>query len=200
MKNILLITGLIFILTACTGVKKVNYVTIEETDSLDRKALKTSLSEYTEATVANDVEKLVHFMYSKVFTIVSKETMVNNLVKAYATGKIPQVTNVKHLNISSVKKYNEGLYAVINSSMTTSLKSPKEDSAFESYMLEMLKNKIGSKGTVTFNKKSHQFHINHSNQTLALTENNQWKFIGFQQAKKYMKKNILPLELKKVIQ
>lgn len=200
MKNLLLTLGIVLAITACTpepkAKSKPSYVTIEKTDSKEMKEFKTSLSEYTEATVNSDVEKLVSFIYPKAFTIISKEIMLKKLKKAYLSKSIPMVENVKHLKITPIEKYDAGTYSIITSSMTTLLKSPKPDNAdFESYMLEMLQGKLATRGTVRLDKEKHIFNIQHTNKTIALKEKGGWKFIGFKQAKKYIQKEIFPKSL-----
>jgi hypothetical protein len=185
------------LITGCTPEIKPKarpqYVTFLKTDSKEMHSLKTSLSQYTKATINNDAKKLIGFVYPKAFTVISKESMFKKLNKAYSSGKIPMVKDVKHLKIEPIQKYNEGIYSIITSSMTTVLNSPKaDDDAFESYMLDLLKDKFSSRGKVTLDKKKHQFNIEHTNKTIALNENNAWSFIGFKQAKKYAQKGFLP--------
>jgi len=205
MRNIILMGTIVLFITACTSKPEpkpnLSYVSIKKSDTKEMKSLKTALSEYTDATVTNNVEKLVSFMYPKSFTIISKESMLKQLNKAYTAGKIPHVKNIKHLKIEPIKKYDLGLYSIITSSMTTVLNSPKaDDEAFESYMLDLLKEKFASRGVVTLDKKKHQFNIQHSNKTIALNEKDSWKFIGFKQTKKYIKKGIFPKSLIEKVQ
>jgi len=205
MRNIILMGMMLFFITACTSKPKpkanISYVTIYPDDSEERKSLKTALSQYTDATVTNNVEKLVNFMYPKSFTIISKESMIEQLNKAYKSGKVPSVKNIKHLKLEPIQSYNLGRYSIITSSMTTVLNSPKaDDEAFESYMLSLLQDKFASRGIVTLDKKKHQFNIQHTNKTIALKEKDSWKFIGFKQAKKYIEKGIFPKTLIEKVQ
>jgi len=194
-KNILLIAILLF--TACTSEPQPSSTGIDKKDNnKEMKALKSSLSEYTEATVSNDIEKLVGFIYPKAFTIIPKEKMINMFKKTFSSGNVPKVKDVKHTKIEDIKKYDKGVYSIITSSMTTVIKSPRpDDKKFEEYMLTTLQKQIASKGTVTLNKEKHLFNIQHSNKTIALNEEGSWKFIGFKQAKKYIDKGIFPLML-----
>ena len=213
MRNFFLMSTILFLITACTSTTKpmpkvkvkskasLSYVTIDKNDSKEMKSLKVALSEYTEATINNDVEKLVSFVYPKTFQIISKESMLKTLKKAHATGKIPSVKNIKHLTINPIKSYDKGFYSIITSSMTTVLNSPQVgNEAFEDYMLDMLQHKFASKGTVTLDKKKHQFNIQHKNKTIALNENNSWKFIGLKKVKQYIKRGIFPKTLIEKIQ
>ena len=154
--------------------------------------LKKALDEYTEATVKNDVPKLIDFIYPKVFTVVSKAQMTKVLTSAYNSPNAPTVENVKHLKIEPIKSYKEGEYTIITSSMRTILKSPKpDDSKFEAYMLEVIKKGLEGKGSVTFNRENHTYAIQHVSRTLAIKEGKEWKFAGLKQAKKYAKKGLL---------
>jgi len=198
MRNYLLFV-VILLLTACTSstpepnLAKAN---IDKNDSKEMKALKISLLHYSEATMSNDIETLVGFIYPKAFTIVPKEKMIEMLTKTFNSGNVPKVKDVKHTKIDTIKKYDAGLYSIITSSMTTVIKSPRpDDKKFEAYMLTTLQKQIASRGTVTLDKEKHLFNIQHSNQTIALNENGSWKFVGFKQAKKYIDKGIFPLML-----
>jgi len=177
------------------------YVTINKNDSKEMKSLKKALSEYTQATINNDIDKLVGFIYPKKFKIISKKKLLQTLREAHNRGKIPSVKNIKHLNIKPIESYNKGIYSIITSSITTILNSPKvEDEAFEDYMLDMLQHKFASRGTVTLDKKKHQFNIQHKNKTLAINEHNSWKFIGLRKVKQYIENGIFPKDLIRKIQ
>ena len=171
--------------------------TLKSEDTAEMKTLKSALDNYTKATINNDVTALMNFVYPKVFTIVPKEKMTEVLTQAYASGKVPVIKNIKHLNIEPIQKYNAGRFTFVDSSMTTELKSPRPDNEkFEAFMLKTLKKQIEAQGgSVTFDKDSHVYTVNHTEKTLALNENNGWKFAGVNQAKMYAKKGLLPQEI-----
>ena len=191
-KYLLLIAVLLF--TACTSEPQPSVVSVKKTtNSKDIKSLKISLAKYTEATVSNDIDTLVGFIYPKAFTIVPKEKMLKMFKKTFSSGNIPKVKDIKHTKIEPIKKYDAGVYSIITSSMTTIIKSPRpNDEKFEEYMLTTLQKQIASRGTVTLDKEKHLFNIQHTNKTIALNEKDSWKFIGFKQAKKYIDKGIFP--------
>ena len=191
-KTLLLATALLFT-TACTTDPTPSSASALAEKTKDIKGLESALESYTEATINNDVDTLMNFVYPKVFTVVPKEKMAEVLTKAYASGKVPMVKNVKHVDIEPTEKYDAGIFTFITSTMTTELKSPKPDNAdFEAYMLEMLKKQLKDKGTVTFDKEKHVYIVNHSDKTIAINENDGWKFAGVNQAKKYAEKGLLP--------
>ena len=163
--------------------------------------LKSDLDAYTQATIDNDIPKLINFIYPKVFTVVPKNKMTKVLTAAYKSGNAPKVTNIKHLNIDPIQTYKEGMFSIITSSMSTTLKSPMPDNVkFEAYMLERIKKGLKGKGTVDFDKDKHTFSIKHISKTLAINENDTWKFAGIKQAKKYAKKGLLAQALIDAIQ
>jgi len=200
MRKYLLLIALL-LLTACTTEPKPALAGSNNNDSKEMKSLKIALSNYTEATVSNDIKTLVGFIYPKAFTVVPKEKMLKMLTKTFSSGNVPKVKDVNHTKIEAIKKYDAGIYSIITSSMTTVIKSPKpDDKAFEEYMLTTLQDQIASRGTVTLDKKKHLFNIQHSNKTIALNEEGSWKFVGFKQAKKYITKGIFPLMLIEKVQ
>ena len=196
MKKYLLLIAVLLI-TACTSEPQPSsFAGIDKKDSKEMKSLKISLSEYTEATISNDINTLVGFIYPKTFAIVPKEKMIQMMKKAFSSDNLPRVKDVHHIKIEAIKKYDEGIYSIITSSMTTVIKSPKPDNQkAEAYLLKTLQKQIGSRGTVSLDKEKHLFNIQHSNKTIALNEEGSWKFIGFKQAKKYIEKGIFPLML-----
>jgi len=174
---------------------------LKTSQSSPMTTLKSDLDQYTQATIDKDIPKLINFIYPKVFTVVPKDKMTQVLTKAYSSGNAPKVTNIKHLNIEPIESYKEGMFSIITSSMNTTLKSPMPDNVkFEAYMLKMIKKGLKNKGTVNFNKEDHTFSINHISKTLAINENDGWKFAGIKQAKKYAQKGLLPQEIVAKIQ
>ena len=197
-KTLLLATALLLTTTACStknGPQTSTSALVGDTEEM--KTLKSALDLYTKATINNDVPTLMNFVYPKVFTVVPKEKMTEVLTKAYASGKVPVIKNVKHLKAEPIEKYDGGMFTFIDSSMTTELKSPRTDNPkFEAYMLEMLKKQLAPKGgTVSFDKDKHIYIVNHSDRTLAINEKDGWKFAGVNQAKKYAQKGLLPQEI-----
>jgi len=199
-KTLLLLTALFFV-TACTSTPSVTASNKVENDTKETVELKTALNEYTQATMDNDVTKLISFVYPKVFTVVAKEKMTEVLQAAYNSPNAPTVKNVKHLNIEPIEKYDEGKFAIITSSMTTLIKSPRPgDERFEAYMLSMLNKGLHNGDNVDFDKENHLFTVNHQSKTVAINENSGWKFAGITQAKKYAEKGILPQAIVNKIQ
>ena len=195
-KTLLLATALVLTTACSTKNSPESSTSALVGDTKEIKSLKTALDTYTKATINNDVSTLMNFVYPKVFTVVPKEKMIEVLTNAYTSGKVPTVKNVKHLKVEPTQTYDSGIFTFISSTMTTELKSPRPDNAkFEAYMLEMLTKQLGDKGTVNFDKDSHIYTVNHSDTTLAINENDGWKFAGVNQAKKYAQKGLLPQEI-----
>lgn len=194
LKSVLLLVAML-LLTACTSTPTPapTISTVLENDPKEMQELKVALNQYTEATINNDVPKLIDFVYPKVFTVVPKEKMSEVLTAAYATGRVPKVRDIKHISIEPIKKYDNGMFSVITSSMTTDIKSPRPDNAeFEAHMLSVLQKELAGRGTINFNQETHIFTINHTDKTIAIDENSGWKFAGMTQAKKYAEKGLLP--------
>jgi hypothetical protein len=193
-KTLLLATALLLTTACSTKNGPQSSTSALAGDTEEMKTLKSALDLYTKATINNDVPTLMNFVYPKVFTVVPKEKMTEVLTKAYASGKVPVIKDVKHVKVDPIEKYDGGMFTFIDSTMTTELKSPRPDNAkFEAYMLEMLQKQLAPKGgTVTFDKDKHTYTVHHSDRTLAINENDGWKFAGVNQAKKYAQKGLLP--------
>lgn len=191
MRKYLLIVFLM-LLTACNSTTPTPS-NLSKNDNKEMKSLNLALSEYTQATLSNDVNKLISFIYPKLFTIVSKDKMINMLRRNFKSGQIPKIKDVKHLKIEPIKKYDAGLYSIITSSMTTILKSPRpNDNKFEAYMLATVQRQLGAEGNVTLDREKHLFNVQHTTKTIALNEEGSWKFMGFKQVPKYIENGIFP--------
>jgi len=198
-KTTLFIT--LILISGCSTKIPSKTTTTESSQSSSMISLKNDLNLYTQATIDNDIPKLINFIYPKVFTIVPKEKMSQVLTAAYKSGNAPKVTNIKHLKIEPIQTYTEGMFSIVTSSMSTTLKSPMPNNEkFEAYMLERIKKGLNDKGTVDFDKEKHTFSINHISKTLAINENNEWKFAGIKQAKKYAQKGLLAKEVVSAIE
>jgi len=195
-KHILLLTTLLFVINGCTPNPTPSNIKESSTKLNKMQELKKSLDQYTQATIDNDIDTLISFIYPKAFTIIPKDKMVAMLKKSYAQKNIPQVKDVKHLSIEPIEKYDAGVYSMIISSLTTVINSPRpNDTKFEAYMLTTLQKQLGERGKVSFDKEKHQFSIKHTTKTVAMKEDKNWTFTGFKQAKKYIEKGIFPSAL-----
>ena len=196
----MLMMTLIFLI-GCNTKTPQKTINTKASDGSSMRKLKNDLDAYTQATIDNDIPKLINFIYPKVFTVVSKDKMTQVLTTVYKSGNAPKVTNIKHLNIEPIKKYKEGMFSIITSSMSTTLQSPMPDNVkFEAYMLERIKKGLKNNGTVHFDKEKHTFLIKHVSKTLAINENDTWKFAGIKQAKKYAQKGLLAKEVVSAIE
>jgi len=195
MYKIVFFITLIFI-TGCSTKSPSTNNNLKTSQPSSMTTLKNDLDQYTQATIDKDIPTLINFIYPKVFTVVPKDKMTQVLTAAYKSDNAPKVTNIKHLNIEPIESYKEGMFSIITSSMNTTLKSPMPNNVkFEAYMLKMIKQGLENKGTVDFNREDHTFSINHISKTLAINENDGWKFAGIKQAKKYAQKGLLPQEI-----
>lgn len=159
--------------------------------------LHSALREYTDATINHEVDKLMTFVYPKVFNFVSRDTMLGLLRKLYHSGKAPKITGITHKNISDIQVYEEGVYSLIVSDMYMELRSPVMRSPeHEMFYYMMLKEQMGANSTINFDRKRHLYHVKKDSRIIGINENNEgWKFIGYEQAKKYASRNIIPKQI-----
>jgi len=83
---------------------------------------------------------------------------------------------------------------VITSDMTMELKSPTPNNPeFESMLLGRLQQQMGNEAQVSLNKQDHVFVVKRESKIIGINEQKSgWKFVGYDQAKKYATKNIIP--------
>lgn len=185
--------------TACTGTPDNGKASRINEKATQMSSLKNALNSYSNATINNNVSVLLDFVYPKVFTLISKERMHKTLTNVYASKKAPNITNIDHKNISDIMPYDTGLYSVIDSKMTMELKSPVVDNdKFELLLFDKLKSQMGTNAEITLNKSKHIFTIKKNSQIIGIKEGSEdWKFVGYEQAKKYAAKDIIPQSIMK---
>ncbi len=196
MKKTLLLSLSLLLLSACMNSSTPSSEGIQKQVSSSKavKELNDALASYSKATIDNDIPKLLTFVYPKVFTLLPKDRMKAMLEKMYASGKAPNITDIEHKEISAIQKYDAGIYSVITSFMSMELKSPTpENPKFEEILLEKLKKQMGENAQVTLDASRHIFLVKRESRIIGINEDNKgWKFVGYDQAKKYAEKNIIP--------
>jgi len=202
MKKTVLLSLSLLMFSACTGTMS-NEKNSEISEKMrEMSSLKNALNSYSEATINNDVPKLLSFVYPKVFTLISKEKMERILKNVYASKKAPNITNIEHEKISSILPYDAGIYSVIDSKMTIKLDSPVVDNdKFEALLFDKLKSQMAKTADITHNKSEHTFIIKKKSKIIGIKEGNQgWKFVGYEQAKKYASKKVIPESIMRNLQ
>ena len=194
MKKIVLLSLSLFVFTACTGTPDGKDISVISEKNREMNSLKKALDSYSKATMNSDISLLLGFVYPKVFTLISKEKMHHRLTNIYASKRAPHITDIEHQNISDIMPYDAGLYSVIDSKMTMKLKSPVLDNdKFEELLFDKLKSQMGTNAEITLNKYKHIFTIKKKSQIIGIKERTDgWKFVGYEQAKKYASKDIIP--------
>jgi len=194
MKKSILLSLSLLLYTGCTGVSNSENISAISEKSAEMQSLESALNAYSDATINNDVTELLSFVYPKVFTLISKTRMEQTLRRVYASKKAPNITNIEHKHISSIMPYDKGLYSVINSKMTMKLKSPVIDNdKFEELLFDKLKSQMGTDAEITLNKSKHIFTVKKNSQIIGIKEGSDgWKFVGYEQAKKYASRKIIP--------
>lgn len=200
-KKIILLSLSLLVFSACTGTANSdNLVAITEKTEMGH--LKDALNSYSDATINNDINRLLSFVYPKVFTLISENEMRRRLTKVYASKKAPHITDIEHRKISSIKRYDAGLYSLIDSKMTMELESPIfNNNKLEAMLYEKLKSQMGSSAEIIHNKNKHIFTVKKSSQIIGIKEGrNGWKFVGYEQAKKYASKRVIPDSIMKKLE
>ena len=185
--------------SACTTISPSGKGSVMSEKAKEMSSLKNALNSYSKATINNDVSTLLSFVYPKVFTLISKERMRRILTKIYASKQAPNITDIEYLKISSIMPYDAGLYAIIDSKMTTELKSPVlNNDKFEQLLFDKLKSQMGADAQVIHDKSKHIFTIKKKSQIIGIKEGSDgWKFVGYEQAKKYESKKVIPESIMK---
>ncbi|MBD3794040.1 MAG: hypothetical protein IE889_07795 [Campylobacterales bacterium] len=193
MKRILLLLFPLLFLTACSMIMPIS----DEPQESEADTLHSALTEYTNATINHEVDKLITFVYPKVFTLIDKDQMVYLLKKIEASGKAPKITQIAHKDISDIYTYEKGVYSIILSDMYMELKSPViNNPEYEMFLYVMLKKQMGGDAVIDFDKSRHLYRIKKDSKIIGINEENQgWKFVGYEQAKKYASWDIIPKEI-----
>ncbi|MCK5853749.1 MAG: hypothetical protein KAG56_00920 [Sulfurovaceae bacterium] len=199
MKKVILFSLCMLAFSACTATPNSKKISVITEKTTEMSHLKNALNTYSNATINNDVTTLLSFVYPKVFTLISKERMKKTLTNVYASRKAPNITDIDHQKISSIMPYDAGLYSIIDSKMTMKLKSPVVDNEkLEVLLYDRLKSQMGTSAEITHDKRNHIFIIKKKSQIIGIKEGSEgWKFVGYEQAKKYASKKVIPQSIMK---
>ena len=199
MKKVILLSLSMLAFSSCTATPNSGEISAITEKTTEMSSLKNALNAYSDATINNDVTTLLSFVYPKVFTLISKERMQRTLTNVYASKKAPNITDIDHQKISPIKPYDAGLYSIIDSKMTMELKSPiLDNNKLEVLLYDRLKSQMGTSAEIIHDKRNHIFTIKKKSQIIGIKEGSEgWKFVGYEQAKKYASKKVIPQSIMK---
>ena len=150
----------------------------------DKKSLEERAKKVMEYTISANYNALMDLTYPKLFTIVSREKMLELLPAAlkgegFSVKILNQAPNYK---FGEIKKIDDGYYSLIHHDtymvMTFDEPLAKEDADM---MLASLKESM--KGTITYDAAKNVFNIKNPSELIAVADkstNNQWTYISNQ--------------------
>jgi len=165
----------------------------------DLESLSTTLKSYKEVQINGNLEKTIDYIYPPVFTITSKEMLLQGFKMAKDSGKMPKITKFSIENSKVLKSYSKGVYIILPYSVemdmdltpSTSkenkeayakeqemLTDPKKVGAYKEFTVNMLKMSMGQGVEINSKKGSMMLNIKKSSNLLGIKENtSSWKFI-----------------------
>jgi len=182
------------------------------------ESLKTTFKMYKQFTLEGQFEKTIDYIYPPVFAITPKETLINASKMVKESGGMPKITSIKETIKTPFKSYSKGSYTLIKYTMDMTmnltppvkkenkeeyakvqkmLNSPSELKAYKSFMLQMLKARMGKDAVITSSKKSSlTFNIKKISTLIAINENKiGWKFVEPEPQMIAELKKVLPKEI-----
>jgi hypothetical protein len=151
------------------------------------------LTAYMQLSKNLDINKLLTFMYPRIFELAPKKDIAAALKSAYSSDEF--TIAIDSLRISSadpVQRFAKGSYTLFNYFVLISFKGKKDEKADIATMLEAFKNQFG-KENVTLNEADNSIRINQTKQALAIKDNytaGKWTFLGVE--KNPLIKKIIP--------
>ena len=170
----------------------------------DKIEIRKTFEEYSHAFKQKNYEKVVNFLYPKIFEYIPKDLMLKGLKNMESDpGTITTMDSFSVTNISEIFQWNGIKYALINYRFKMTIvenpeKSESKEDEFDvmDAMYKMLILMYG-KENVVFDKENNKFEINGAGKMYAIYDPayKGWKFIEKKDKSKSMLLMILPEEV-----
>jgi hypothetical protein len=152
------------------------------------------LTAYMQLSKNLNIDKLLTYMYPRVFELASRKEMADALKTAYNSPDfIITIDSMNVNNIDPVQKFAKGSYTLFDYFVRLNFKMKGDKKAEEvTAMFDIFAQKFG-KENVTLNKETNTLGIKQEKQALAIKDNysaGKWTFLGVE--KNAMIKKIIP--------
>ncbi len=162
-------------------------------------ALNSKLAAFIQANKDKDIEKIIDCMYPRIFELLPKEEMVDEMKKMAGNDKITvamnsmKILNVDAITVSGPASFTRFKYAS-EIAMRIEIDSAKAKDGM-GLMLEMFEMQYG-KGNVTYEAATSTYNIKEVKYCLAIKDTyskNQWTFMDIDKEGGAMIKKLLPV-------
>jgi len=151
-------------------------------DAVD--SLNKALEAYKQATIENDIDTILSYMYPKLFELASREQMKAAIQQVRDSGMAPQITKFDTDIQLPLEEYSDGVF-VITLADTSMEMSPLESATTEENesMVGLIQSHMGNESDVRYDDEKNLFYINKIGKLIAINEaSSGWKFVDYEQA------------------
>lgn len=169
-----------------------------------KQAIANEFTEYQQAIMAKDFEKVISYMVPEFFDIYPKTDYLKLMEQFYNNPDIEfEISNLKIENIDTPEKIENKYYSLLTYSNEMNMKFLNQDELSEEdrksligLTLISLEQSFGS-NNVSYDPSSEFFRITAEKQVYAISGNGKsdWKFLGIEKDQKAVLEKLLPAEL-----
>lgn len=191
----------------------------KSTNNTDLAGLEKTFEEYKKATLNNNIEKTLDYIYPTVFKVQPKEVLLASFKKAKESGKMPKINSIDGVIKKPIKTYSKGKYTLIDYTIDLTmdltpnvkkenkqeyakvqdmLNNPKKLASYQAFILQMFQASMGKDAKLKFQKDSLKLNIIKKSKMIAINENNSgWKFVELSPKTIDKLKSLLPQDIVK---
>ena len=196
------ITGMAVLLAVLMGVVPINSILVLASSppvsaSQPMLDLAQSLEAYKKATIANDVEGILSYVYPAIFKLIPRDKLKAIMSEMFASEARANITALEFREVGGVQNYSKGQFSIVKYRLELELPHPGDATPdMNKGMIEVLKSKMGRETKVTIDEQRKLVLIAKPSVLLAINEGQSgWKVLEKDNADMIKKAGLLPDDL-----
>ncbi len=159
--------------------------------------LAQSLEAYKKATMSNDVEGILSYIYPAVFNLVPRDRLKAIMSEMFASDQKANITALEFQDVGAVQNFSKGRFSLVKYQMELQLPHPGDATPdMDKGMIEVLKSKMGRKTKITIDEKRGLVLIVKPSVLLAIKEGQTgWKVLEKENSAMIIKAGLLAEDL-----
>ncbi len=159
--------------------------------------LAQSLEAYKKATMSNDVEGILSYIYPALFKLVPRDRLKAIMSEMFASAQKATITALEFQDVGAIQNFSKGQFSIVKYQMELQLPHPGDATPdMDKGMIEVLKTKMGRETKVTIDEKRKLVLIVKPSVLLAIKEGQTgWKVLEKENSELIKKAGLLPEDL-----